>query len=144
MFDAQGYDVGEVITFGQPKVTNISGSMKFSHLNVKRMVTPKDVIPLLPPVDPLDLMNFSIFWHQGTEIVLYEGDQYSVLSGTDSMMRATSFLNDIPSEQHLSNHFMSAYVSRIKSKLKAPIEVKYNNDFKITDWFDVFNNKAPE
>lgn len=135
MFDAQGYETGEIITFGQPKVTNISGSRKFKHLNIIRLVTPKDVVPLVPPLDPTDLMNFSIFWHQGSEIVLFENNQYSVLTGVDSMMRATSFLNDIPSEQHLSNHFMSSYISHLKNKLENPVEIKYESDFKFSDWF---------
>jgi triacylglycerol lipase len=135
MFDAQGYSVGEVITFGQPKVTNISGSRKFKHLNIKRLVTPKDIVPLVPPVDPMDLMNLSFFWHQGTEIVLYENNQYSVLTGMDSMLRATGFLNDIPSKQHLNNHFMTTYISNLKSKLRSPEEIKYKSDFKFSDWF---------
>lgn len=135
MLDAQGFDIGEVITFGQPKVTNISGSKKFQNLDIKRLVTPKDVVPLVPPVDPLDLMNLSIFWHQGTEIVLYENNQYAVLTGASSMMRATDFLNDIPSEQHLNNHFMTTYIRNLKSKLKAPVEIQYQSDFKFSDWF---------
>jgi len=135
MFDAQGYSIGEVITFGQPKVTNISGSRKFKHLNIKRLVTPKDIVPLVPPLDPVDLMNFSIFWHQGTEIVLFKNNQYAVLTGIDSMMRATSFLNDTPSDQHIANHFMSTYISNLKSKIDTPEEIKYESDFKISDWF---------
>ncbi len=135
MFDAQGYSIGEVITFGQPKVTNIGGSQKFKHLNITRFVNPKDVVPLLPPVDPMDLMNLSIFWHQGREILLYKNNQYSVLTGIDSMMRAADFLNDMPSEQHLSNHFMSTYITNIKTKLISPEEIKYKSDFKFSDWF---------
>jgi len=135
MLDAQNYPVGEVITFGQPKVTNISGSRKFKQLNVTRLVTAKDVVPLMPPLDPMDLMNLSIFWHQGTEIVLFENKQYAVLSGTDSMLRASDFLNDIPGEQHLNNHFMTTYISHLKSKLRSPQEVVFKSDFKFSDWF---------
>ena len=135
MLDAHGYSIGEVITFGQPKVTNISGSRKFEHLNVIRLVTPKDVVPLTPPLDPMDLMNLSIFWHQGTEIILSENKQYAVLSGTGSMMRMSDFLNDIPSEQHLSNHFMPTYISHLKNKLESPEEIRYKSDFKFSDWF---------
>jgi hypothetical protein len=142
MFDAQGYKIGEVITFGQPKVTNISGSRKFDHLNIKRLVTPKDVVPLVPPVDPMDLMKFSIFWHQGTEIVLFENNQYSVLTGVDSMMRATSFLNDLPSEKNLNNHFMTTYIKHLKTKLDAPVEIKYASDFKFSDWFGSAEKKG--
>jgi len=135
MFDAQGYAVGEVITFGQPKVTNISGSRKFKHLNVTRLVTPKDVVPLMPPLDPMALMNLSIFWHQGTEVVLFENNQYAVLSGTDSMLRVSDFLNDVPSEQHLQHHFMTTYIHHLKNKLRSPEEITYKSDFKFSDWF---------
>lgn len=135
MLDAQDYPVGEVITFGQPKVTNISGSRKFKHLNIIRLVTPKDVVPLMPPLDPMDLMNLSIFWHQGRELVLFENNQYAVLSGADSMLRVSDFLNDIPGEQHLQSHFMSTYLSHLKSKLRAPEEVAFKSDFKFSDWF---------
>jgi predicted lipase len=135
MLDAQGYDVGEVVTFGQPKVTNISGSRKFRHLDIKRLVTAKDIVPLVPPVDPIDLMKLSIFWHQGTEIVLFENNQYSVLMGVDSMMRATDFFNDIPGAQHLKHHFMTTYIKHLQAKLKTSIEVEYKSDFKFSDWF---------
>ena len=135
MLDAQAYPVDEVITFGQPKVTNISGSKKFSHLNIKRLVTPKDVVPLVPPVDPMDLMRLSIFWHQGTEIILFDNNQYAVTSGINSMMRALDFLNDVPSEQHINNHFMSSYIKNLKPKLKSSQEIPYKNDFKLNDWF---------
>ena len=135
MLDAQGYPVGEVITFGQPKVTNISGSRKFNHLNIIRLVTDKDLVPLVPPVDPMELMKLSIFWHQGTEIVLYPDNRYSVLTGISSMRRVTDFLNEIPSQQHLNSHYMTTYIQYIKAKLDSPEEVDYKSDFSFSDWF---------
>lgn len=135
MLDAQGHPVGEVITFGQPKVTNISGSRNFKHLDVTRLVTPKDIVPLMPPLDPMDMLNLSIFWHQGTEIILFDKGRYSVLTGVNSMMRATDFLNDMPSEQHINNHFMSTYISRLESKLHSVEQVMFKSDFKFSDWF---------
>jgi len=135
MLDAQGYTVNEVITFGQPKVTNISGSRKFSHLNVIRLVTPKDLVPMVPPADPMDLMKLSIFWHQGTEIVLYDNNKYAVLTGMKSMMRTTDFLNDVPSEQHLNNHFMTTYIAHLKPKINHPKKIEYKSDFSFSDWF---------
>ncbi len=142
MLDAQGYSIAEVITFGQPKVTNISGSQKFSQLNIRRLVTAKDIVPLMPPLDPVDLMNLSIFWHQGTEIVLFENNQYAVLNGTNSMLRATDFLNDSPGEQHLNNHFMTTYISHLKSKLNSAEEVVFKSDFKFSDWFGSSHKSA--
>ncbi len=135
MLDAQGHNIAEVITFGQPKVTNITGSRKFKHLNINRLVTPKDIVPLVPPIDPMDLMNMSIFWHQGKEIVLYKNHQYAVLSGTESMLRIGDFLNDVPSEQHLTQHFMDTYIKHLKGKLSGAEEVVFKSGFSFSDWF---------
>lgn len=140
ILDAKGYHIGEVITFGQPKVTNISGSQKFNHLNIKRLVTPKDVVPLVPPIDPMDLMKLSIFWHQGTEIILNKNNQYSVLQGIDSMRRTIDFLNEIPGEQHLTNHFMTTYISHLKTKLDSPEKIDYKSNFSLSDWFGTLSS----
>ena len=133
--DAAGYDVGSVITFGQPKVTNVAGSRKYSHLDVTRVVTPGDVVPLMPPLDPMDLMNMDIYWHLGTEVVLQPGNAYSELEGVDSMMRATGFLNQLPTEKNLQHHFMTEYINLITPKLVNAKRVPYENDFSLTDWF---------
>jgi hypothetical protein len=133
--DAGGYDVGKVITFGQPKVTNISGSRKYSHLDVTRVVMPKDMVPLVPPLDPMDLMNMEVYWHLGTELVLQEGNAYSELGGVDSMMRATDFLNEMLTEKNLQHHYMTVYINSIAPKLVNAKPVPYENDFSIYDWF---------
>jgi len=133
--DAGGYEVGKVISFGQPKVTNISGSRKYSHLDVTRVVMPKDMVPLLPPLDPMDLMNMEVYWHQGTELVLQEGNAYSELDGVDSMMRATDFLNEMLTEKNLQHHYMTVYINSITPKLVNAKRVPYENDFSIYDYF---------
>jgi triacylglycerol lipase len=132
--DADGYDVGKVITFEQPKVTNVSGSRKYSHLDVTRVVMPKDMVPLVPPLDPMDLMNMDIYWHLGTELVLQEGNAYSELEGVDSMMRATDFLNEMLTEKNLQHHYMAVYINSITPKLVNAKPVPYQNDFSIYDW----------
>lgn len=135
MLDAQGHPVAEVITFGQPKVTNVTGARKFRHLNITRFVTPRDMVPLVPPIDLMEMMNMSLFWHQGTEIILYPDQHYSVLSGVDSMMRAADFINDVPSQQHIDHHFMSTYIDFLKNKTVSPVRVDYQSDFDMYNWF---------
>ncbi|MBT8128042.1 MAG: lipase family protein [Gammaproteobacteria bacterium] len=133
--DAGGYNVGDVITFGQPKVTNISGSREYAHLDVTRVVTPKDMVPLVPPLDPMDLMDMNIYWHLGTELVLHADNTWSRLEGVDSMMRATDFLNEMLSEKNLKHHFMTEYINALSSKLVNARQIPYQNDFSFTDWF---------
>ena len=86
--DTDGYEVDRIVTFGQPKVTNLPGANRFEHLDILRVVTPTDLVPLVPPFDPLDIKNIDIYWHAGSEIILLEDDTYAILRGVDSMLRA--------------------------------------------------------
>ena len=132
--DTDGYKVDKVVTFGQPKVTNIAGSRKYGHLKLYRVVNPKDMVPLVPPADPMDMMKLSIFWHMGTEILLLPGKQYAELSGLKSMMRAVEFLDDQPSQQHISDHFMSSYLQNLEQKLPDPVLTPYEIELNFSDW----------
>ena len=132
--DVNHYTIGQVVTFGQPKLTNIIGAQKFKHLNVTRLVTLKDVVPLVPPFDPTNLVlpfdptdinNLDIYWHLGREILLLPGAGYSRLEGLDSMLRATKFLDEQLSEENVEHHKMSFYMELINIKLKNAKEVPY-------------------
>jgi len=133
--DTDGFHSGKVVTFGQPKVTNITGSRKYSHLDVTRVVMPKDMVPLVPPLDPMDITSMDIYWHSGTEVLLRNYNTYSLLSGINSMMRATDFLNEIISEKHLQQHYMSLYIKSLSLKIKNPQRIPYKNSFNINSLF---------
>ncbi len=115
-----GYMVGETVTFGQPKVTNFKGANTFSDLPVTRVVTPKDLVPLVPPLSPLQLQDLDIYWHVGREIILLADNKYSVTSGIKSMLRATKFMSSVPDETHINAHQMATYLSLINGKLTNP------------------------
>ncbi len=134
--DTDGLQVGRVITFGQPKVTNVNGSQRYAHLDVTRIVMPKDVVPLVPPFDPVDMANkFDIYWHLGAEVLLQQNNTYSQLAGLQSMMRVTDFLNDTISEENLQQHFMQLYIESLSQKLVNPKRVPYKSEFNIYDLF---------
>jgi len=133
--DSGGYHIGKVVTFGQPKVTNISGSKRFAHLDVTRVVMPADMVPLVPPMDAMDLMNADIYWHLGIEIVLQKANTYSQLEGVNSMLRATDFLNETISERNLQEHYMTRYINSLLQKQVNPQRIPYTNDFNIYEFF---------
>lgn len=135
--DADNYNVEQVVTFGQPKVTNVSGAKKIQHINVIRVVTPDDVVPLVPPFDPLDIKNIDIYWHAGKEVLLLDDNQYSVLEGVDSMLRATKFTQKRPTDSNLKNHYMNLYLEQVRAKTESPEEVPYENSFNL---FNLFGN----
>ncbi|WP_455202015.1 lipase family protein [Kaarinaea lacus] len=126
-----GYQVEKVVTFGQPKVTNFSGSRKLDELEIWRVVTPGDLVPLVPPLEMADINNLNIYWHSGREIILLEGKQYSITSGIESMLRATKFLAQPLSEKNLRHHQMSYYLALIEAKTSKPQWIPYKNDLSI-------------
>lgn len=129
------YHIGQVITFGQPKVTNVTGADKFKHLKLIRVVTPKDVVPLVPPVDMTDINNIDIYWHQGKEVVLLADDTYAVLEGVNSMLRAVGFTQELPSENNLNEHQMTLYQELIDSKIPVARLVPFNNNLNLFNLF---------
>jgi len=136
--DSSGYSVDHLYTFGQPKVTNIPGSVKFAHLNILRFVTPNDLVPLVPPLDPLDLNNIDIYWHVGEEAILLPGKRYSRIGVLNSMLRATKIFKSKLSEKNLLQHQMKTYLDTIQEKLDQAEEVPYKGDITVQDLLKVF------
>lgn len=136
--DADQYNIDQVITFGQPKVTNIAGANKISHINIIRVVTPLDIVPLVPPLDPLDINNLDVYWHAGKEVILLAENQYAVLAGLDSMLRATKFTQQPFNQRNIDNHNMSVYLSMIGAKTKSSRLVPYKYDLNL---FNLFGNE---
>jgi hypothetical protein len=125
------YNLQSVITFGQPKVTNVGGTQVFSNLPLTRVVTTEDIVPLVPPLSPLQLKNLDIYWHNGDEIILKQGSEYSITNGLKSMMRATKIVTVMPSESNLNAHKMTTYLSLIESKLIDAKEVPYKTGLNV-------------
>jgi hypothetical protein len=136
--DKDQFKVEQVVTFGQPKVTNVSGANAIQHINLIRVVTPNDLVPLVPLFDPLDINNIDIFWHAGREVILLEGNQYAVLDGMDSMLRATRFTQKPLSEENLKNHQMSFYLNLIDARVTSAEQVPYKTDL---NFFNLFGGE---
>jgi predicted lipase len=133
--DADQFEIEQVTTFGQPKVTNISGARKIEHINLIRVVTPLDLVPLVPLFDPLDINNVDVYWHAGKEVILLADTQYAVLEGTDSMLRASSFTQKLLSEENLQDHQITLYLEMIKAKTESSKLVPYQNNFNLFNLF---------
>jgi hypothetical protein len=136
--DKDQFKVEQVVTFGQPKVTNVAGANTIQHINLIRVVTPNDLVPLVPLFDPLDINNIDIFWHAGREVILLEGNQYAVLDGMDSMLRATRFTQKPLSEENLKSHQMSFYLNLIDARVTSAEQVPYKTDL---NFFNLFGGE---
>ncbi len=126
-----GFLLQKVITFGQPKVTNVSGADAFANLPLIRVVTPKDIVPLVPPLSPLQLREMDIFWHMGQEVILLPEKSYAITDGLKSMMRATKFVSSVPDESNIQAHQMGTYLSLIDKKIEGAQQVPYKTEISI-------------
>lgn len=133
--DLDQFDVDQVVTFGQPKVTNAAGARLVQHLDILRIVDPRDVVPLTPLFDPLDINNIDIYWHAGKEVILLEDNHYAILEGVDSMLRATKFTQQPPHEGNIRHHQMSAYINLIDTKTTSSVQVPYKTDLNLFNLF---------
>ena len=61
-----GVALGQAITFGQPTVTNRAGVAKYRALPLLRVVNDKDLVPLLPPLDPLSVLSADVLTGTGS------------------------------------------------------------------------------
>ena len=133
--DLDQFNVDQVVTFGQPKVTNIPGAKKIQHLNIIRVVDPHDLVPLVPLFDPLDINNIDAYWHAGKEVVLLGDNQYALLEGVNSMLRATKFTQRQLSEENLTNHQMAAYLNLIEARVTTSELVPYKTNLNLFNLF---------
>jgi len=132
---AEGIKSNMTITFGQPKITNVTGADHYRALPILRVVTPNDMVPVVPPFDPTNMNDINIYWHPGTELLLNVDNTYSTLTGVDSMLRAVSFTQAVPNEENLLNHQMRYYLKLIGSKMTNAKEVPYKDLLNPLDWF---------
>jgi len=133
--DLEQFDIDQVTTFGQPKITNMAGAIRLDHINIIRVVTPVDLVPIIPLLDPLDINNVELYWHAGKEVILLSEDQYAILEGIDSMLRATRFTQRTLTQENLHNHQMSVYLGLLDAKTKSSRLVPYKTDLNLFNLF---------
>lgn len=119
------YPLEQIVSFGQPKVTNVAGANRFETLPLIRVVTPLDIVPLVPPISPLQIQDLDIYWHVGEEVILMGNQEYAQTNGLKSMLRATKFTSALPSDANVMAHQMGTYLSLIDELLVTPKEVPY-------------------
>jgi hypothetical protein len=118
-----GYQVVDVVTFGQPKVTDAAGLAAFSDLPILRFVNRNDPVPHLPPNDFVPGEEFE---HFGPEVILYDGPSYSYLAAGDrSFTRSTTGDLITTLLQANFNEHGNIYVTRLAEKTQDAVQIPY-------------------
>ncbi len=113
-----GYRVDEVVTFGQPPITDVAGAAVLSNLPLTRFVSARDPFPYVKDTQA-DSAQF------GQMVVLYDGPDYAYLPSGDARLQAgmqpfASFL--MP---QIENHAAWLYTLRLRAKLETSVQVHY-------------------
>lgn len=125
--EMDGFRVGQSINFGQPKITNKIGAVKYSKLPLIRVVDRKDLVPLCPPTTLLDSIH-GTYRHFGREVLLLTGAHYSYLEEHDAERYMSSDFWNHLGEKSLKDHYMENYIANIEGKIKTvSIEVPYSD-----------------
>ncbi len=121
---ADGVQIGEVVTFGQPKVTDAHGVARYADAPITRVVDCRDPIPLTPPHGLMSALH-GAFRHFGREIILFDGPLHSVLpEHVAERADVTSFWHSLPHvEAH--DHKLANYLKRIETKLTGARAVSF-------------------
>lgn len=106
-----GYHVKNVITFGQPMVTDKSGAKRYIHLPLTRVVDKNDLVPYCPPTELIYLLNPYV--HFGTEIDIT--DESEKISSKERSLNFWSHLSKEFIWNEIKDHLIASYISSLKN-----------------------------
>ena len=118
--DYANFNVGECITFGQPKVTDSHGNRKMrDKIKLTRVVNETDVVPLVPPTGT----HRHRYAHTGTLIKLLDDGKFCHLQEPDSLnfgvnsfwlFAARESFSFYEIGKEMPDHFMTHYIDNMK------------------------------
>lgn len=122
--DRDGYGIGGVYTFGQPKFTNAEGVRRYSYMPVLRVVYQNDAVAMLPDAVKSSKVSYA---HLGPELVLLSGPYFCYLDETDAARKSIGAFSRGITFSSLPDHKMKWYLQGLRDKLKQAQAVPYDN-----------------
>jgi triacylglycerol lipase len=113
-----GFEIGRIVTFGQPKVTDREGAAKCADLPLLRVVNHHDEIPLLPSG-----RDSRSYVHFGPAVLLLKEYYFAYIRTPEAdLADAPDFLGNFI-EDNLEDHHLRHYFRNLAFKLSKNIEV---------------------
>jgi hypothetical protein len=128
--EKDGLRVERIITFGQPKVTNVDGARKYAHLPLLRFVHQGDPVPDMPPLLSLRKAQWR-YTHVGPEVILWTDNLYIFVEEHQALSAGVlSFWGNIGSHE-VKEHKVEAYLASLRRKRRGAEEIQYaeRNEF---------------
>lgn len=114
----RGFDVDQVVTFGQPRVTDKEGRELYKTLPLVRLFNHTDAISAIPPCWPFGYAHF------GTAVVIYEDNRFSIYN-QDILQQikpdspVANFFHKVGHKDiSIPNHFINLLSARLQSFIK--------------------------
>ncbi len=121
---ADGYRVTRVITFGQPKVTNVDGARRYGDLPILRFVNRNDPVAEVPPLLSLRDVDWR-YSHVGPEVILWTGNRYIYVERHQALFTAVlSFWGNLGNHE-VAEHTMEAYLASLRNKVHGAEEIRF-------------------
>jgi hypothetical protein len=115
-----------VVTFGQPKVTDRTGSFKLGSLDLIRVVDPNDPVVYSPPATYLADKD-GAYRHFGKTLVLYDGREWAYVPAKHARTRDLNSLWKKTTEIDPKDHKILGYV-KLLGRIDPAKRVDFNDD----------------
>lgn len=114
----EGYNLKQIFTYGQPKVTDRRGAKLYQSLPLIRFTNEKDIVPLVPPLSRDKAENWDTYWHVANEILMYpDGSRYTLLSADASTLRGlTKYYDDLVKNRKIDAHSIVNYLQQLDDR----------------------------
>jgi hypothetical protein len=122
--DRDGYAIGGVYTFGQPKFTNAEGVRRYSYMPVLRVVYQNDAVAMLPDAVKSSKVSYA---HLGPEVVLLSGPYFCYLDEIDAARKSIGAFSRGITFSSLPDHKIKWYLQGLRDKLQQARAVRYDD-----------------
>jgi len=121
-----GFEVRRILTFGQPRITNLEGAKKGGYLPLLRFVNRGDPVADMPPLVTIHDRKW-VYSHFGSEVILWTGNRYAFLEKHQVLDKAlVSFWANL-GEHSVKEHQMASYVAALKKRVEKAEEIRYED-----------------
>ncbi|MEE8142929.1 MAG: lipase family protein [Planctomycetota bacterium] len=121
-----------IITFGQPKVTNLDGARRYQNLPILRFVNHTDPVVDLPPLLSLRDRRWR-YTHFGPEVILWTEKRFIYVEEHQVLSSAVlSFWANL-GQHDLAEHKIRAYLGNLNLKLNRAEEIRFEDRQRYSD-----------
>ncbi|MFO1090696.1 MAG: lipase family protein [Hyphomicrobiales bacterium] len=117
-----GIKVGGIITFGQPKFTNLAGAEHYADLPLVRIIYQNDIVSLLPPEFNQTNQRFA---HLGTALNIFDGPYYTPITEQQAFQYSTNSFQSMMTQSSVPDHHLEWYLASLAAKQNGAIAVPF-------------------